>query len=223
MNDSQVKEINDGDFGEVVLQAPGPVVVEFFATWCGNCHRLAPILGRLAKDQIGRVKFVQINADDNPHAVGTYQATSTPTLMLFTAGQRVATIVGAQPGHSLRSWLEGALATTPSAGDSWVAADACTLPTVEQPLRIAEFGRLFAEALQEVQRLSPTRLRLQLDTAAEATAKDLAERETDCCSFFTFSLSHPSRGAVSMDVEVPAGRQDVLDGLATQATSPQGA
>ncbi|MGH3500200.1 MAG: hypothetical protein ACRDQA_04760, partial [Nocardioidaceae bacterium] len=100
--------------------------------------------------------------------------------------------------------------------------DACTLPTTEQPLRIAEFNYLFSAALQEVQRVSPTRLRLDLNAAAEATAEGLAAHETDCCSFFTFTLTQSGEDTVSMDVEVPPGREDVLDGLATQASAAKG-
>ena len=75
--------------------------------------------------------------------------------------------------------------------DMWVPA-ACTLPTVERPLRLAEFDDLFTTAVRGQQRLSPTRLRWQLDPVAEPTARDLTGRETDCCSFFTSPSRRPA-------------------------------
>lgn len=114
-------------------------------------------------------------------------------------------------------------ATAYGDGHSWVPAEACTLPSGQQPLRLAEFGRLFATSLQHVQRLSPTRLRLDLPASAEDTARDLMARETDCCAFFTFTLTPTEAGTVQMDIGVPAGHRDVLDGLANQASTARGA
>lgn len=101
---------------------------------------------------------------------------------------------------------------------SWVP-DACTLPTAEQPLRVAEFDALFAAALRGVDRLAPTRLRLILDGGAEveAGARDLVARETECCSFFTFTVERVDDGRLHLDVEVPPARLEVLDALATRA------
>ena len=99
----------------------------------------------------------------------------------------------------------------------WVP-DACTLPTVERPLRLAEFDELFATAVRDQHRLSATRLRWLLDPAAEARARDLTVRETQCCSFFTFTFA-PVDGAVQLDVEVPAAHVEVLDALARRATA----
>jgi hypothetical protein len=99
----------------------------------------------------------------------------------------------------------------------WVP-DACTLPTTERPLRLAEFDDLFATALHGQQRLSATRLRWRLDPAAEARARDLTGRETRCCSFFTFTFA-TADGAVQLDVEVPAAHVDVLEALAQRATA----
>ncbi|MBU2665495.1 hypothetical protein KOI35_18465 [Actinoplanes bogorensis] len=100
---------------------------------------------------------------------------------------------------------------------AWVP-ETCTLPTVDRPLRLAEFDDLFATALRSQQRLSPTALRWHLDPAAEATAQDLTDRESACCSFFTFTFT--ARGAVvQVDVEVPPTHVDVLDALATRAAA----
>ena len=96
------------------------------------------------------------------------------------------------------------------------APDACTLPTTERPLRGAEFDALFASALRAVHRPAPTRLRLTLDPAAEATARDLFARETECCSFFTFGFIRDD-GQLRVDADVPDAYVEVLDGLAGQA------
>jgi hypothetical protein len=100
---------------------------------------------------------------------------------------------------------------------TWVPA-ACTLPTVDQPLRLAEFDDLFATALRAQQRLSPTTLRWRLDPAAEVTARDLTARESSCCSFFAFSFT-PAGDLLDVDVRVPAAHADVLDALADRAAA----
>ncbi len=100
--------------------------------------------------------------------------------------------------------------------------EACTLPTAEQPLRLAEFDDLFATALRGQQRPVPTQLRWQLDPAAEATARDLTTRESACCSFFTFTFDPSGAdpdGPVALLVEVPVGQIDVLDALAARAAA----
>jgi hypothetical protein len=101
----------------------------------------------------------------------------------------------------------------------WVPAQ-CTLPTQEQPLRVAEFDELFATALLSMERPDPGHLRLTLDGEAqvEQVARDLAARETSCCSFFSFAFSRGDAGLV-MDVEVPAVQAGVLDGLAARAAA----
>ena len=101
------------------------------------------------------------------------------------------------------------------------APAACTLPTAERPLRVAEFGRLFTGGLRAQTRVSATRLRWVLDPAAEAEARDLTARESQCCSFFVFDVtSHPWAGAdgeVVVVVDVPAEQVAVLDALESLA------
>src|SRR5882724_6146103 len=189
MDDGQFQLVHEAGFAGEVLASAKPVMVEFFATWCGSCRRLTPILDKLSIEQPRRAKFVKINADDSPQLVRTYGVSSTPTLMLFVTGEPIASLIGAQSKTTIRNWLHDAIDTHPGiAGanpeQSWVDADACTLPTMEQPLRVAEFGRLFSEAVRAVQRVTPTQLRLELVATAKATAQDLVARETDCCSFF---------------------------------------
>lgn len=102
----------------------------------------------------------------------------------------------------------------------WVP-DACTLPTVDRPVRVAEFDDLFATALRGVHRPAPTLLRLYLDPAAEQTTRDLLARESECCSFFTFTCTAADQFVV--DVDVPESQVAVLDALAVraQAAAPQ--
>ncbi len=103
--------------------------------------------------------------------------------------------------------------------NSWVAVEACTLPTVERPVRAAEFDSLFAELVEEVARVSATRLVLRLgggEGVAER-AQGLAERETACCSFFTFRVVDEAEAGVRLEVEVPRERVAILAGLAARA------
>lgn len=100
---------------------------------------------------------------------------------------------------------------------AWVP-QACTLPTVERPLRVAEFDAMFAGALHALHRQTPTRLRLLFDPTAEAMVRNLTARESACCSFFTFTLT-PTGDGLRMDVEVPATHIAVLDALATRAAA----
>jgi hypothetical protein len=97
---------------------------------------------------------------------------------------------------------------------TWVP-DFCTLPTRERPLRVAEFDAAFARGLRVHHRDGPCLLRLTLDASVEREMADLIERESACCSFFTFSLrSEDDR--LLLDIAVPPGREDVLDALTTR-------
>ncbi|MEV6966065.1 hypothetical protein AB0M47_13200 [Hamadaea sp. NPDC051192] len=102
----------------------------------------------------------------------------------------------------------------------WVP-EACTLPTAEQPLRLAEFDALFTASVRAGERLAPRRLRVVLagDAGFAQVVRDLADRETRCCSFFTFTVGTPEPGVVRLDVEVPAGHVEVLDALEARAAA----
>ncbi|MFF0492612.1 hypothetical protein ACFYTQ_26585 [Nocardia sp. NPDC004068] len=108
---------------------------------------------------------------------------------------------------------------SPARGD-WVP-DACTLPTAEQPIRVAEFDRFFARSVRGVRRSGPTRLALSLAPDAEPAARDLAARESRCCSFFTFDFTTDDDGPV-MSVGVPAAHVAVLDAFAARVESTIG-
>ncbi|NUW29965.1 hypothetical protein HTZ77_00740 [Nonomuraea sp. SMC257] len=103
------------------------------------------------------------------------------------------------------------------------APTACTLPTAEQPLRVAEFDALFAEAVQVVQRPEETRLRLELVFSPDNAARvaELTARENGCCSFFTFTLTIAG-GSLALEVAVPAEHVDVLDALQARANTATG-
>ena len=101
------------------------------------------------------------------------------------------------------------------------APSACTLPTVERPLREREFSALFATALRDVHQVDATRADLVLEPASEATARDLAARELSCCSFFTFDFANAG-GALTMSVTVPAQHAAVLEALVATAKRDAG-
>ncbi len=105
--------------------------------------------------------------------------------------------------------------------------DACTLPTAEQPLRLAEFDALFATAVRSVEPLGPTHTRMRLTGPAglAATVRDLTARETACCSFFTFTVTPEPAGdgeALTLDIQVPAAYADVLASLAARGPAQPG-
>ncbi|WP_107654705.1 hypothetical protein [Nocardia suismassiliense] len=99
--------------------------------------------------------------------------------------------------------------------ENW-AADSCTLPTAEQPLRTAEFDRFFAESVREVRRVRPTRLDLLIVSDAEELGRDLAARESECCSFFDFAFTTVGDDVV-MRIGVPDSQVEVLDALTERA------
>ncbi|MCC2031064.1 hypothetical protein [Microbacterium allomyrinae] len=101
---------------------------------------------------------------------------------------------------------------------NWAPA-ACTLPTTERPLRVAEFDHLFRTSARQIQRISPTRARVVFDPAAEAKARDLAARESSCCTFFDFIFTDAADG-LRMDITVPDNQTDVLGALLAITSDP---
>jgi hypothetical protein len=101
------------------------------------------------------------------------------------------------------------------------APQACTLPTAEQPMRVAEFGALFTTALLAVYRRSATSLCLVLDSRSEARVRDLVARESQCCSVFAFAVTDAADG-LHLDVQVPITEVAVLDALAERAAKALG-
>lgn len=105
-----VQVVSDSTFEAEVLKSPLPVLVDFWAPWCGPCHALAPVTERLAGEYAGRAKFCKLNIDENPLASSKYQVMSIPTVLLFNQGRIADMSVGAVSERDLKSRIEALLA-----------------------------------------------------------------------------------------------------------------
>jgi thioredoxin 1 len=94
MATENVQTFTDGNFDETVLKSNGPVLVDFWAEWCGPCRRIAPTVDALATEYAGKVTVGKLNVDDNPNTGMKFQVQSIPTLLIFKGGQVVESIVG---------------------------------------------------------------------------------------------------------------------------------
>ena len=103
---SEVTEVKEADFKSVVLDSELPVLVDFWAPWCGPCRMVAPVVEEIAQQYEGQVKVVKLNTDENPQIASQYGIRSIPTLMVFKGGEKKDTVVGAVPKTTLSNTLE---------------------------------------------------------------------------------------------------------------------
>jgi thioredoxin 1 len=103
---SNAAAVTDTNFEQEVLKASIPVLVDFWAPWCGPCRAIAPTVDEIAGEQAGRVKVVKLNTDESPDTAMKYQVMSIPTLLLFKNGQPVERVVGAMPKPALMNRIQ---------------------------------------------------------------------------------------------------------------------
>lgn len=104
------QDVSDNEWNAEVLSSDTPVLVDFWAPWCGPCKMVAPVVDELAEEYDGKVKFVKLNTDDNIETASKYGIRSIPTLMVFKGGEAVEQVVGFRPKSELKKSLDKALA-----------------------------------------------------------------------------------------------------------------
>jgi thioredoxin 1 len=109
MASEMIANVTDASFENDVLKSKEPVLIDFWAPWCGPCRAIAPVVEQLAKEYEGKVKMVKVNIDDNPRVPTQYDVRSIPTLLLFKDGKVLGQIVGAVPRPKIEELVKKAL------------------------------------------------------------------------------------------------------------------
>ncbi len=99
-------ELTDATFDKEVLNSPIPVLVDFWAPWCGPCRMLGPVVDELAKEYAGKVKVCKLNTDESQDTAGKYQISAIPTILMFKGGKLAQQLVGLQPKEELKRHLD---------------------------------------------------------------------------------------------------------------------
>ncbi|MBI4401992.1 MAG: thioredoxin [Nitrospirae bacterium] len=103
-------KVDEGSWDAEVIKAPGLVMVDFWAVWCGPCQVVAPIVEELANEYAGKLRVMKLNTDENPEIAGRYQVMSIPTILFFKYGQPVEKLVGARPKRQFKEVIDSLLA-----------------------------------------------------------------------------------------------------------------
>jgi len=106
---SEAITVDEGTFEKVVLQSEIPVLVDFWAAWCGPCRMVAPVLDEIAKEHEGKIRIVKLNVDENPNLAAQYRITSIPAMKVFQNGAEVRELIGAMPKAAIEERLAGIL------------------------------------------------------------------------------------------------------------------
>ena len=107
---SSARDVTDQNFDTEVLGSEKPIMVDFWAEWCGPCRAVSPILDQIATEHSEKIDVVKLNVDDNPETAMKYQLTSIPTMKVFRGGEVVKTVIGAKPKPALEADLQEFLA-----------------------------------------------------------------------------------------------------------------
>ncbi len=105
------KAVSDDSFESDVLSADGPVLVDFWAEWCGPCKQISPALDEIATEMTGKLTIAKVNIDDNPMTPGKYGVRGIPTLMIFQGGEPVSSKIGAMAKGKIQEWIDETLSS----------------------------------------------------------------------------------------------------------------